>query len=121
MHLKTVNPRGISVPARFTVMTCPISDVLEVFTLTKEEEKSFWGYEDPKRLIVEDGWRRAWAGMTCDYSPSVIEKYVRLYSDREDQLKLISCMKAPLYPKKHVKWLCFLKDLSQRIATGPPS
>lgn len=109
---------GISVPDRFPVMTCPVSEIVAAFTLTKEQAKGFWGYEDPARLIVEDAWRGTWANVTCDYSPSVIEQYVRLYADQEDQLKLIACMKAPLYPKKHPAQRQFLTDLGQRIATG---
>ena len=109
---------GISVPDRFPVMTCPVSEIVAAFTLTKEQAKGFWGYEDPARLIVEDAWRGTWAKVTCDYSPSVIEQYVRLYADQEDQLKLIACMKAPLYPKKHPAQRQFLTDLGQRIATG---
>ena len=108
----------ISLPDPFPAMTCPVSEVFSKFTLTKEQEKHFWGYEDPTRLIIEESWRRAWTEVTCFYSPSVIEKYVRLYSDRDDQLKLITCMEAPLYAKQDSDWLCFLKDLSQRIVTG---
>ena len=108
----------ISVPSRFPVMTCPVSEVVAGFTLTKEQEKSFWGYMDPGRLALMDGWCSVWTKVTCDFSHSVIEKYVRLYSDQEDQLKLISCMEVPLYPKAHAEYLNYLKDLSQRIATG---
>lgn len=109
---------GISVPDRFPVMTCPVSEVVSGFTLTKEQGKGFWGYSDPARLNLEDAWRKTWEKVTCDYSHSVIEQYVRLYSDQEDQLKLISCMKTPLYSKTHSERLHFLTDLSQRIATG---
>ncbi len=108
----------ISVPDRFPVMTCPVSEVVAGFTLTKEQEKSFWGYMDPGRLALMDGWCSVWTKVTCDFSHSVIEKYVRLYSDQEDQLKLISCMEVPLYPKAHAEYLHYLKDLGQRIATG---
>lgn len=108
----------ISVPDRFPAMTCPVSEVVSNFTMTVEQRKAYWGYDDPALLITEGSWRRTWVEVTCFYSHSVIEKYLRLYSDPEDQLQLISCMKAPLYPKKHAEWLDDLKDLSHRIATG---
>lgn len=108
----------ISVPSRFPVMTCPVSEVVAAFTLTTEQRKAFWGYEDPALIITEDSWRRTWKEVTCCYSHSIIERYLQLYSDPDDQLELISCMKAPLYPKKHAKWLEDLEDLSQRISTG---
>ena len=63
-------------------------------------------------------WRRTWENVTCNYAHSVIEKYVRLYPDPDDQLKLIDCMRAPLYPKIHPEELHFLKELKQRIITG---
>lgn len=108
----------IKVPERFPVMTCPVSEIFPEFTLTIEQEKSFWGYSDPQRDITMNTWRRTWANVTCNYAHSVIEKYVRLYPDPDDQLKLIACMKEPLYPKMHPEELCFLKELSQRISTG---
>ena len=108
----------ISLPDPFPAMTCPVSEIVSRFTLSKEQAKQFWGYEDPSRLNTENAWRRAWAEVTCFYSPAVIEKYVRLYPDRDDQLKLITCMEAPLYAKSHSEWMSFLKDLTQRIVTG---
>jgi len=56
--------------------------------------------------------------VTCDFSHSVIEQYVRLYSDPNDQLKLISCIESPLDSKKHPEQMHFLRDLSRRITTG---
>lgn len=109
---------SISVPDRFPVMTCPVSEIVPEFSLTKEQDKSFWGYNDPSRAIIMNAWQYTWANVTCNYAHSVIEKYVRLYPDQDDQLKLIACMKEPLYPKKHPEELCFLKELSQRITTG---
>lgn len=108
----------LSVPDRFPVMTCPVSEIVPEFSLTKEQDKSFWGYNDPSRAIIMDAWRYTWTNVTCNYAHSVIEKYVRLYPDQDDQLKLIACMKEPLNPKMHPKELGFLKELSQRIETG---
>lgn len=108
----------IKVPERFPVMTCPVSEIVPEFTLTIEQEKSFWGYSDTRRDITMDAWRRTWANVTCNYAHSVIEKYVRLYPDPDDQLKLIDCMQEPLYPKMHPEELRFLKELRQRIITG---
>lgn len=108
----------LSVPDRFPVMTCPVSEIVPEFSLTKEQDKSFWGYNDPQRAILMDARQYTWANVTCNYAHSVIEKYVRLYPDQDDQLKLIACMKEPLNPKMHPKELGFLKELSQRIETG---
>ena len=66
----------IKVPERFPVMTCPVSEIFPEFTLTVEQEKSFWGYSDPQRDITMSTWRRTWANVTCNYAHSVIEKYV---------------------------------------------
>lgn len=108
----------IKVPECFPVMTCPVSEIFSEFTLTTEQEKFFWGYNDTRRDITMDAWRRTWANVTCNYAHSVIEKYVRLYPDPDDQLKLITCMQVPLYPKMHSEELSFLKELRQRIITG---
>ena len=108
----------LSVPDSFPVMTCPVAEVVSGFTLTKEQYKSFWGYDDPGYVTLREGWHHTWAVVTCDFSHSVIERYVRLYSDQDDQLKLISCIGSALYPKKHQGQLQFLKDLSTRITTG---
>lgn len=106
------------VPEHFPVMTCPVSEIFPEFTLTKELEKSFWGYSDPRQDVTMNAWRRTWENVTCNYAHSVIEKYVRLYPDPDDQLKLIACMRVPLCPKMHPEELRFLKELSQRIITG---
>ncbi len=108
----------IGVPDCFPVMTCPVSEVETGFTLTKEQHKSFWGLDDPDYVMLKDVWRHTWAVVTCDFSHSVIEQYVRLYSDQDDQLKLISCIRSSFYPKIHPEQLHFLEDLSRRITTG---
>jgi len=69
-------------------------------------------------VTLKEAWHHTWSVVTCDFSHSVIEQYVRLYSDPNDQLKLISCIESPLDSKKHPEQMHFLRDLSRRITTG---
>lgn len=108
----------INVPDSFPTMTCPVSEIETGFTLTKEQYKSFWGVDDPGYVTLEEAWHHFWAVVTCDFSHSVIEQYVRLYSDPNDQLKFLSCIGASLNSKTHSEQFLFLKDLSRRITTG---
>lgn len=108
----------VSVPDSFPTMTCPVSEIETGFTLTKEQYKSFWGVEDPGYVTLKEAWHHTWAVVTCDFSHSVIEQYVRLYSAPNDQLQLLSCIGASLYSKTQPEQFHFLKDLSRRITTG---
>jgi hypothetical protein len=100
-------------------MTSPVSDI-PLLRRPKGKAKQYWGYEDPAcidDMITQQEYHDAWAEVTCGFSHSVIEKYVRLYSSQNDQLRLLSCIESVLTAKDEDA-RAFLKDLTVKIETG---
>lgn len=111
---------GFVVPDRFPVMTCPVSE-LPVFTDMGGATNRFWGVDDPAYITLTEKRREvhdAWETVTCDFTHSVIEKYVRLYVNQDDQLGLLSCMESALTQSEAKEYGPFFKDLALRITTG---
>lgn len=111
---------GFSVPDRFPVMTCPVSE-LPVFTDRGGAPNRFWGVDDPAYITLTEKRREvheAWETVTCGFTHSVIEQYVRLYANQDDQLRLLSCMESALTQSEAKEHGAFFKDLALRITTG---
>ena len=111
---------NLEVPERFPVMTCPIA---EVDMLWKKAELLGDCHENTikyrERLTaIKTRYHEAWREVTGRYSPTVMEKYVRLYADQEDQLKLLHDMKTGLTREEFSKCNPFFRDLELRIQTG---
>ena len=111
---------GVTVPERSPVMTCPVSEVVGAFSLTGKQyrTKEFFSADDPDYQNLLASWRSVWEEVTCGFSHSVIERYVRLYPDPDDQLQLIASIRASLFPKQHPERIQYLQELSQKIVTG---
>ena len=111
---------GVTVPERFPVMTCPVSEVVGAFSLTGKQyrTKEFFSADDPDYHNLLASWRTVWEEVTSGFSHSVIERYVRLYPDPDDQLQLIASIRASLFPKQHPERIQYLQELSQKIVTG---
>ena len=99
---------GMDIPDSFPTMTCPL-DGIPKFEIVKERTRSL---DELKEHML------AWRTVTCNYSHSVIESYVRLYSSAEDQLELINRIQKTLPRKEIINLDGFFKDLISRINTG---
>lgn len=111
---------GFTVPDRFPVMTCPVSE-LPVFTDKGGAPNRFWGVDDPAFITLTEKRREvheAWETVTCGFTHSVIEQYVRLYANQDDQLRLLTCMESALTQSEAKEHGSFFKDLALRITTG---
>ena len=111
---------GFSVPDRFPVMTCPVSE-LPIFTDKGGGPNRFWGLDDPAYITTEATRREvhdAWATVTCGFMHSTIEQYVRLYASQDDQLRLLSCMESALSQNEAKEHGAFFKELALRITAG---
>lgn len=111
---------GLSVPDRFPVMTCPVSE-LPIVTDKGGAPNCFWGLDDPAYvtlMAMQKEVHDAWEMVTCGFTHSVIEQYVRLYANQDDQLRLLSCMASALTQSEAKERGAFFKDLDLRITTG---
>ena len=99
---------GMDIPDSFPTMTCPL-DGIPKFEIVKERTRSL---DELKEHML------AWRTVTCNYSHSVIESYVRLYSSVEDQLELINRIQKTLPRNEIINLDGFFKDLISRIKTG---
>jgi hypothetical protein len=110
----------LDVPERFPAMTCPIEEVDMLW------DRSMFDPDIPinsrKYLNIVDTLRyryyEAWKEITGGYSPTTIEKYVRLYSRQEDQLTLVSDIKTGRRDSEDKKITAFFEELEQQIKTG---
>ena len=110
----------LSVPDRFPVMTRPIQEVDMLWDKSMMSKDLIVNSRRYRELIdsLKRKYHDAWKEITGDYSPSTIEKYVRLYASPEDQLTLVSDMKTGLTEKEAQTSLPYFKELEQRIQTG---
>ena len=110
----------LSVPERFPVMTRPIQEVDMLWDKSMMSKDLIVNSRRYRELIdsLKRKYHDAWKEITGDYSPSTIEKYVRLYASIEDQLTLVSDMKTGLTEKEAQTNLPYFKELEQRIQTG---
>ena len=109
----------IEVPERYPVMTAPVSEI-PFFIRPTGKDKWFWGYDDPSyinHMRHQDDYHDALAEVTSNFSHSIIEKYVRLYSNPNDQLRFLTCMETALTAKDEDA-KSFLKDLTVKIEAG---
>jgi hypothetical protein len=111
---------GFSLPDRFPVMTCPVSE-LPIFKDKGGAPNRFWGLDDPAYITLtakQSEVHDAWEVVTCGFTHSVIEQYVRLYANQDDQLRLLACMESALTQNEAKEHGAFFKDLALRITTG---
>ena len=117
---------GMDIPDSFPTMTCPL-DGIPKFEIVQERTRSLDDMINAsveKKINLENQYfelrehREAWSTVTCNYSHSVIESYVRLYSSAEDQLELINRIQKTLPRNEIINLDGFFKDLISRIKTG---
>lgn len=116
----------IQIPDPFPTLTCPL-DGIPKFEIVKERNRSLNDLINAsveKKLNLENQFfelhehMQAWRTVTSDYSHSVIESYVRLYSSAEDQLELIDRIQKTLPRDEIINLDGFFKDLVGKIKTG---
>jgi hypothetical protein len=110
----------LSVPGRFPVMTRPIQEMDMLWDKSLISKDHLENSRRYKELIasIKRRYHDAWKEVTGRYSPSTIEKYVRLYAGQEEQLTLVSYMKTGLTEEETKTTLPFFEELEQRIKTG---
>ena len=123
---KELHELGINIPDTFPTMTCSV----DVIPMVKEPEDKRRSLTEMINASVERdlGLRQnffeiqehgsIWSVVTCNYSHSVIENLVRLYSNPEDQLKLIERMHKSLAGEAFMSQDLYFRDLAKRIKTG---
>ena len=116
----------MEIPEPFPTLTCPL-DGIPKFEIVQKRNRSL---DDiihasvEKNLNLENQFfelqehMQAWRTVTSNYSHSVIESYVRLYSSVEDQLELIDRIQKTLPRNEIVNLDGFFKDLISRIKMG---
>lgn len=116
----------IEIPDPFPILTCPL-DGIPKFEIVKERNRSLddlLNASVEKKLNLENQYfelqehMQAWKTVTSDYSHSVIESYVHLYSSAEDQLGLIDRIQKTLPRDEIINLDGFFKDLVGKIKTG---
>ena len=115
----------IEIPNSFPTLTCPIGEIPQ-FEVVKSRTRSL---TDMINASVEsklgmgnqyfelNEHYEAWNTVTGNYSHSIIEKLVRLYTNPEEQLGVITRINISL-PKGYEKTERFLRDLENRIKIG---
>ena len=98
------------IPNSFPPLTCPISNI-PVFEYIPIENRH-------RSLTEKNEHTEAWRSVTSNYSLSVIEKYVRLYSNPDDQLELIDRILRTIPLEKNTSVEEFLMNLVDRIKAG---
>lgn len=116
----------ISVPDSFPPMPCPV-DGLPEFLAGKERRSSLSGIiralveeEDDYEMQLKEfeEYSKAWSTVTCNYSHSLIEKFVRLYPYSDDQLELVSRIQTSCSREQLNNNICYFTELSGKIITG---
>lgn len=117
---------GLDIPDSFPTLTCPL-DGIPKFEVVQERTRSLDDMINAsveKKLNLENQFfelqehMQAWRTATSNYSHSVIESYVRLYSSAEDQLELIDRIQRTLPNEKNISLDEFIRRLESRIMTG---
>jgi len=118
----------IEIPDSFPTMTCPVDDIPKFVVVERNyRHRSLTDMINASvesRLGLDNQFfeynehTEAWMAVTSNYSHSVIENYVRLYSRPEDQLELIDRIQKTLPREEIIKQDKFFKDLISRIKTG---
>jgi hypothetical protein len=119
---------GIVVAEAFQPMPCPIEEIPQRI-YTEEDRRPKWVKIFCSLYYVEnkytDPYINPWEILTDNFSPSMIEKYVKLYSKPSDQLALLDRIFWACPPKereKHEDFIVMLRlNLSDAaIAAGEP-
>lgn len=118
----------IEIPDSFPTMTCPVEDIPKFVVVERNyRHRSLTDMINASvesRLGLDNQFfeynehTEAWMAVTSNYSHSVIENYVRLYSRPEDQLELIDRIQRTLPTDEIVKQDNYFRDLISKIKTG---
>lgn len=116
----------ISIPDTFPTLTRPV-DALPEMDADNESRKSIANYInevlgeskslDEKFEELRE-YQKAWRKATCNFSHTVIEKFVGLYTTPTDQLKLIDRIENALSREEVITHTVFFKELVGKIKTG---
>lgn len=122
-HIITLH---LDVPEEFKPMTCPIDEV-PVISIKRMMSMSYSGHvllsevEGEgfyKKLMEWEDYNAAWRKVTDRFSHSVIEKYIKLYTEPADQLHLLDCIRTS-FAIEDVEWNDWFMDrLEQKIKAG---
>lgn len=118
----------IEIPDPFPTLTCPISSIPKFEYIPRENRHR--SLTDMINASVESKLNlgnqffemnehtEAWRTVTSNYSLSIIEKYIRLYSNPDDQLELIDRLRRTLPHDDNISLEEFIMKLANSIKTG---
>ena len=116
----------ITVPNQIPARTCSV-DFLPQFLTGEDRRNTLAGMiseitgepEDYEAQLEElREYQKAWRTVTCNFSHSVIEKYVRLYSGMLDQMKMVARIEDAFVRDEIYTHVDFIKELYEKIKTG---
>lgn len=107
-------------------MTCPIDEV-PVISIKRMMSMSYSGHvllrevEGEgffKKLAEWSEYNAAWQDVTDHFTYSVIEKYVKLYNEPDDQLQLLNCIRTSFAIEDAALKDWFMDKMEKKIKAG---